>query len=150
MSNDILDTKVPLTGTPLLDDESLGINFYDPQQLGDDTSEYNPSHMDTGTLILLLRDDSAYDGLEIADLRSTSKLGSKNVGEEAVFLPVPANPDEVIVLAGTRLQRLFGKDKVRPCVHRVRGPALERRCKEGVRLSFTIACAVSPVQVNDN
>ncbi|GLI72053.1 hypothetical protein PoHVEF18_000221 [Penicillium ochrochloron] len=110
-----LKKAIPLTGTPVLDEEFLGFNFYDPQQLDEDTSEYNPPHMDTGTLMILFRDDSAEDGLEVADLRSTDKFGSNDVGQEAVFLRVPGNPDEVIVLAGTRLQRLLGKDKVRAC-----------------------------------
>lgn len=133
----------------MLDEESLGFHFYDPRQLGQDTSEYNPPHMDTGTLTILFRDDSDYDGLEVADLRSTSMFGSKNIGQEAVFLPVPANPDEVLVLAGTRLQRLLGKEKVRPCVHRVRGPALEKRYQGEVRVSFTIDCAAAPVPMSD-
>lgn len=144
ISNDILDSSIPLTGTLQLDQESFGINFYDPKQLGNKIIEYNPPHMDTGTLVVLIRDDNAHDGLEIADLRSTDKLGSKEVGQEATFVPVPANPDEVIVLVGTRLQRLLGRDKVRACVHRVRGPSTDRRYMEEVRLSFTIACAASP------
>lgn len=145
MSNEILKSSVPLTGTPQLDTESFGINFYDPRQLDNEIAEYNPAHMDPGTLILLIRDDSTHDALEVADLLSTSKLGSKDIGQEASFYPVPANPDEVLVLVGTRLQRLLGRDKVRACVHRLRGPAPERRQEEEVRLSFTIACAASPL-----
>jgi isopenicillin N synthase-like dioxygenase len=138
-------------GTPFLDEESMGFNFYDPRQLAEDTSEYNPPHMDNGTWIILFRDDSdsAHDGLEIADRQSTNKVGSKDIGQEAVFLPVSANPCEVIVLAGTRLQRLLGKDKVRACVHRVCGPALEKRTQGEVRVSFTIACAAGPVPMTD-
>jgi isopenicillin N synthase-like dioxygenase len=138
-----------LTGTPVLDEESLGFNFYDPQQLDEDTSEYNPPHMDTGTLMILFRDDSAEDGLEVADLRSTDKFVSNDVGQEAVFLHVPGNPDEVIVLAGTRLQRLLGKDKVRACVNRFHGPSVEKRNQKKVRGSGAIAFAAAPVPRSD-
>ncbi|CEO59462.1 hypothetical protein PMG11_04137 [Penicillium brasilianum] len=144
MSDEILKSSVPLTGNPRLDTESFGINFYNPRQLDSEIAEYNPAHMDPGTLVLLIRDDSTDDGLEIADLLSTTKFGSRDIGQEAYFFPIPSNPGEVLVLVGTRLQRLLGRDKVRPCVHRVRARAPERRQEEEVRLSFTIACAASP------
>ncbi|KAJ5167008.1 uncharacterized protein N7482_005789 [Penicillium canariense] len=146
ISNDVLDPSVPLTGTSSLDYESLGIHYYDPHTLGNERVYSNPAHMDGGTLTLLIRGSDAHDGLEFADLQSTDKLDSNGIGQEASFLRIPAHPDEVVVLAGTRLQRLFGKDKVRACVHRVRGPVSDKRDEQEARLSITIACAlrVSP------
>ncbi|KAJ6034416.1 hypothetical protein N7460_008591 [Penicillium canescens] len=137
----ILDSKESLIGTPSLDYESLGVNFYDSDRLGDRV-HFSPAHMDSGTLTILVRAREACDGLEIADLRTTDKLDSEGIGLDASFISVPALPDEVIVLAGTRLQRLLGRSKVRACVHRVRSPTQTscNRCIANDRLSLAIFC----------
>lgn len=137
----IIDSTEPLMGTPSLDYESLGVNFYDSDRLGSDRVHFSPAHMDSGILTILVRAAEAHDGLEIADLGTTEKLDSEGIGLDASFIPVPAIPDEVIVFAGTRLQRLLGKGKVRACVHRVRGPTqITNRCVVNERLSLAIFC----------
>ncbi|KAJ5280949.1 hypothetical protein N7478_006321 [Penicillium angulare] len=118
------------------------VNFYDSDKLGCDRAYFNPAHMDGGTLTILARATGAYDGLEIADLTTTEKLDSEGIGLDASFISVPAIPGEVIVLAGTRLQRIFGKDKVRACVHRVCNPAhMSNSSAVKERLSLAIFCA---------
>ncbi|KAJ6092598.1 hypothetical protein N7486_007887 [Penicillium sp. IBT 16267x] len=134
----ILDSTEPLTGTPSLDYESVGVNFYDADNLSLDRDYFNPAHKDGGTLTILVRSSEACDGLEIADLRSTEMVDSEGIGKEASFIPVPAVADEVIVLAGARLQRLLGKSKVRACVHRVCRPTQESDKHQ--RLSLAIFC----------
>lgn len=142
LSHDILKSDIPLTGTPILDYESLGLHCYDPQKMKPEKGDYSPPHMDAGTLTILVRDDRDFDGLEVADLESTEELGSEGIGRHGSFLRVPAAPNEVVVFAGTRLQRLFGKTKVRACVHRVRGPAqASKRQSAEERLSVAIFCA---------
>lgn len=136
-----------MIGTPSLDYESLGVNFYDSDRLGDRV-HFSPAHMDSGILTVLVRatDTEACDGLEIADLGTTEKLDSEGIGLDASFISVPAMPDEVIVLAGTRLQRLLGRSQVRACVHRVRSPAqTSNRCVANERLSLAIFCG-SPIK----
>lgn len=97
--------------------------------------------MDSGIIRILVRATEAHDGLEIADLRTTEILDSEGIGLDASFISVPAMPDEVIMLAGTRLQRLLGKGKVRACVHRVRGPThIGNACVISERLSLAIFC----------
>ncbi|CAG7996312.1 unnamed protein product [Penicillium nalgiovense] len=140
----ILDSTEPLIGTTSLDHESLGVNFYDSDRLGCDRIYFNPAHMDSSIVTILIRATEARDGLEIADLETTDKLDSEGIGLTASFIPVPAMPDEVIVLAGTRLQRLLGKNKVRACVHRVRSPTQTRnRFMVNERLSLAIFCESS-------
>lgn len=99
--------------------------------------------MDSGTLTILIRDPSdGVEGLEIANIDTTEKADSKGIDLEASFMPVPAAPDEVLVLAGTKLQRLLRKDRVRACVHKVRGPSRHFTRQEAVsRLSIAIFCA---------
>lgn len=142
LSNEILSSNVTLTGTPVLDYESMGLHYYLPQRMTSREIDYNPPHMDGGTLTILIRGDDDYDGLEIADLESTEKLDGEGIGLEASFLPVPAATDEVIVFFGTRMQRLLGKDKARACVHRVRAPAqLNGQQATARRFSIAIFCA---------
>ncbi|KAL3435062.1 hypothetical protein BDV09DRAFT_185335 [Aspergillus tetrazonus] len=98
----LLEPSIPLTGTALLD-----------------------SATDSGTLTILFRSHVENDGLEIADLDSTEETDSDTVGRDATFIPIPTASDdvpEVIVFAGLRLQRMLGSERVRACVHRVRGP----------------------------
>ena len=129
------------------------MHYYDTQRLDHDNggadADLSPAHMDSGTVTILFRDPSHGDDmLEVADLTTTSKLDSKGVGMEAPFIPVPvsvpAAPNEVVVLAGTRLQRLLGRERVRACVHRVRGPD-QRTVGQGSmsRLSMAVFCAPS-------
>ena len=103
--------------------------------------------MDSGTLTILFRSHNENDGLEIADLETTEKQDSEGVGSEASFKHVPTFGDgapEVVVFAGTRLQRLLGRDRVRACVHRVRGPGPEAHNNSSVqRLSIAMFCAPS-------
>lgn len=140
----MLESAEPLTGTPALDYESLGVHFYDSQKLSSDRTHFNPAHKDSGTLTILISDES--DGLEIADLQSTNKVDSEGISLEACFIPIPALPDEVIVLAGIRLQRLLGKGKARACVHRVRGPTkTEITPIAKQRLSLAIFCGPSVI-----
>ncbi|CAG8899778.1 unnamed protein product [Penicillium egyptiacum] len=137
----ILDMTEPLLGMPSLDHESLGVNFYDSDKLGCDRVYFSPAHMDSSIFTILIRATEACDGLEIADLSTTEKLGSEGIGLDASFISVPAVPDEVIVMAGTRLQRLLGKGKVRACVHRVRSPMKTgNMCIANERLSLAIFC----------
>lgn len=138
LSYEILNSDMPLRGTPILDYESLGLHYYDSQKLTAERSDYSPPHMDAGTLTILVRDDRDFDGLEVADFGSTKKLDSEGIGQEASFLRVPAAPDEIVVFAGTRLQRLFGRSKARACVHRVRSPS---QSSDQPRLSLAIFCA---------
>jgi isopenicillin N synthase-like dioxygenase len=142
----ILDSTEPLIGTPSLDYESLGVNFYDSDRLGSDSVYFIPAHMDSGTLTILVRAPEAHDGLEIADLGTTERLDSEGIGLNASFISVPAMADEVIVLVGTRLQRLLGKSKVRACVHRVCSPTqIDNRCAIKERLSLAIFCGPPPI-----
>ena len=87
--------------------------------------------------------------LEVADLTTTSKLDSKGVDMGASFIPVPvsapAASSEVVVPAGTRLQRLLDRESS-SCVHRVRGPGRRAVGQEPMsRLSMAIFCAPSAV-----
>jgi isopenicillin N synthase-like dioxygenase len=106
--------------------------------------DYCPPHMDGGTLAILIRENDDGDGLEFADLESTEELGSDGVGREASFLRVPAAPNEVVVLAGTRLQRLVGRAKARACVHRVVGPGQNHSAEDRVSVGIFRACAPPP------
>lgn len=103
--------------------------------------------MDSGTLTILIRDpDCGDDMLEVANLDTTEKSDSKGIGLEASFMPVHTAPNEVVVLTGTRLQRLIGKDRVRACVHKVRSPVQHITGQKPVsRLSIAIFCAPSVV-----
>ncbi|KAJ5270564.1 hypothetical protein N7497_008666 [Penicillium chrysogenum] len=140
----ILDSTEPLIGTPSLDYEPLGVNFYDSDRLGSDRVFFSPAHMDSSIVTILIRATEERDGLEIADLSTTDKLDSESIGLTASFISVPAMPDEVIVMAGSRLQRLLGKSKVRACVHRVRSPTqTSNRCIANERLSLAIFCGSS-------
>ncbi|KAJ5812312.1 hypothetical protein N7474_008613 [Penicillium riverlandense] len=141
LSRDILNSDIPLTGNPILDHESIGLHYYDPQKMSFET-DYIPPHMDAGTLTILVRYPGDHDGLGVADLDSTDKRGSEGVGQEASFLRIPAALDEVVVFAGTRMQRLFGRSKVRACVHRVCGPS---QADKHPRLSLGIFCAAPAV-----
>lgn len=100
--------------------------------------------MDGGTLAILIREDDDGDGLEVADLESTEELSSDGVGRDASFLRVPAAPNEVVVLAGTRLQRLLGRTKARACVHRVVGPGRKHSVGDRVSVGIFRACAPPP------
>lgn len=140
LSNQILSPNVTLTATPLLDYESIGLHYYARQDMASSEGDYSPPHMDGGTLTILAREDADCDGLEIADLQSTEKLDSEGIGREALFVPVPAVPGEVVVFVGTRMQRLFGKATARACVHRVRAPTQQRGCG-AERFSLAIFCA---------
>ncbi|OJZ80458.1 hypothetical protein ASPFODRAFT_707808 [Aspergillus luchuensis CBS 106.47] len=142
-----LDADVQLAGTTLLDSATVGVHYYDSKSLPDHSAYFSPPHMDSGTLTVLFRSHDETDGLEIADLETTEKQDSEGVGSEASFIPVPTLGDgmpEVVVFAGTRLQRLFGRHRVRACVHRVRGPGVGRHSSSGVRrLSIAMFCAPS-------
>ncbi|KAF9249443.1 hypothetical protein DTO013E5_2739 [Penicillium roqueforti] len=142
-----LDSDTSLTGTTLLDSATIGIHYYDSRSLPDFSAHFSPPHMDSGTLTILFRSHNENDGLEIADLETTEKQDSEGVGSEASFMHVPTFGDdapEVVVFAGTRLQRLLGRDRVRACVHRVRGPGPEAHNNSGVqRLSIAMFCAPS-------
>jgi len=122
LSNQILSPRVTLIGILLLDYESIGLHYYVRQDITSSEGDYSPPHMDSGTLTILARDNAEYDGLEIANLQSTEKLDSEGIGREVSFLPIPVAPSEVVVLLGTRMQRLFGKATARACVYRVRAP----------------------------
>jgi Isopenicillin N synthase and related dioxygenases len=141
---DVLESEIHLTGTPVHDHESVGIQYYNSQRMIVDGGDYNPPHMDGGTLTILIREDDDGDGLEVADLESTEELGSDGVGREASFLRVPAAPNEVVVLAGTRLQRLLGRAKARACVHRVVGPGQKHSAEDRVSVGIFRACAPPP------
>ncbi|KAJ5481405.1 hypothetical protein N7475_000217 [Penicillium sp. IBT 31633x] len=142
-----LHWNTPLTGTTLLDSATIGVHYYDSGSLPDLSAHFSPPHRDSGTLTILFRSHDENDGLEIADLEATEKQNSEHVGSEASFMHVPTVGDgapEVVVFAGTRLQRLLGRDQVRACVHRVRGPGPESHNDFGVqRLSIAMFCAPS-------
>ncbi|KAJ5227825.1 hypothetical protein N7489_008533 [Penicillium chrysogenum] len=142
-----LDSNTPLTGTTLLDSATVGIHYYDSRSLPDFSADFSPPHMDSGTLTILFRSHNENDGLEIADLETTEKQDSEGVGSEASFIHVPTFGDgapEVVVFVGTRLQRLLGSERVRACVHRVRGPGPEGHNNFGVqRFSIAMFCAPS-------
>lgn len=124
---------------PFLEHDHVGINYYNSQQLHADDDYFNPPHKDSGLFtVLLLKPGDGADGLEIADLDSTEETGSEAVGQHATFRAVSLMPGEVLVLAGNAMQRLFGADRVRACVHRVRRPAAE----DAVRLTIAIFCAL--------
>ena len=132
-----------MTRTPSLDYNSLGVHNYDSMRLNSSSEDFSPAHMDSGTLTILIRDpDHGDDMLEVANLHTTEKSDSKGIGLEASFMPVPVAPNEVVVLAGSRLQRLLGKSHVRACVHRVRSPVNHIAGQDPVsRLSIAIFCA---------
>ncbi|KAJ5679925.1 hypothetical protein N7462_008169, partial [Penicillium macrosclerotiorum] len=141
---DILQSEIPLTGTSTLDYESLGVQYYNPQRMIVEGRDYIPPHMDGGTLTILIREDDDSDGFEVADLETTEELGSDGVGRKASFLRVPAAPNEVIVLVGTRLQRLLGRNRARACVHRVVGPDQKHSAEDRVSIGIFRACAPPP------
>lgn len=143
MLSTTLGSDIPLTGAPSLDYNSIGVHYYDSRQLNGDSKDFSPAHMDSGTLTILIRDPNHGDDmLEVANLDTTEKLDSKGIGLEASFIPVPVAPNEVVVLTGTRLQRLIGKNHVRACVHKVRSPVNHITGQNPVsRLSIAIFCA---------
>lgn len=147
----ILDPNTLLTGNKLLDSATIGIHHYDSLRLHGLDDDFSPPHKDSGTLTLLIRPHNGSDGLEVADLQTTAKHDSEEIGLEASFIPVPTACDqdpEVVVFAGTRLQRLLGPAQVRACVHRVRGPGQRGSNGHGVqRLSIAIFCAPSAPSV---
>lgn len=128
----ILDTSVPLTGTPFLDSVTVGVHFYNSCDLPHHSAHFSPPpHKDSGTLTILFRSHDENYGLEVADLKTTQKTDSEGVGSDATFIPVPTSGEgitEVVVFAGTRLQNFLERDQVRnqvrACVHRVRSPRL--------------------------
>ena len=132
-----------MSRTPSLDHYFLGLHYYNTERLSNDTDDLNPAHRDRGTIAIVIREPEAgYDCLEVADLDSRFKTSSEEVGQDAMFIPVPSVPGEIVVFAGTKLQQLLGKDLVRACVHRVRSSGLSigsETLKE--RLSVTIDCA---------
>ncbi|KAJ5471845.1 hypothetical protein N7539_008788 [Penicillium diatomitis] len=142
------EKNIPLTGDSALNSTTVGVHYYDSSRCSSDCSYYlSLSHKDSGTLTILFRSHDKDDGLEIADLKTTEKRGSEGVGSEASFIPVPTpgnDMTEVVVFAGIKLQNLFGRDRVRACVHRVRGPSPDSRTKSCVRrLSIAMFCAPS-------
>lgn len=141
LSHDILNSDIPLTA-PVLDHESIGLHYYDPQKLSFEKTDYNPPHMDVGTLTILVRFPGDHDGLEVAYLGSTDKRGSAGVGQDVSLSRVPATLDGVVVFMGTRMQRLFGRSKVRACMHRDCGPS---KADKQPRLSVGIFCAARVV-----
>lgn len=112
-SNQFLRLHATLTGTSPLDYESIGLHYYVRQNMTSSEGDYSPPHMDGGTLTILARNDAECDGSEFADLQSTEKLDSGEIGREPSFVPIHAAPGEVVVLLGTRMQRLFGKATAR-------------------------------------
>ncbi|KAI9375917.1 hypothetical protein BJX61DRAFT_492556 [Aspergillus egyptiacus] len=138
----VLNSSTPLTGSPLLDSATMGIHYYDSETLHS-SPDFSPAHVDSGTLTILFRSYTDNDGLEIADLHSTQKRDSAGIGADASFAPVPTarnEAPEVIVFAGNTIQRLVGSDRVRACVHRVRGPG---KGGDKRRLSIVLFCAPS-------
>ncbi|KAJ6126087.1 hypothetical protein N7471_010580 [Penicillium samsonianum] len=86
-----------------LHDPTIGVHHYDSRQLRTDDEHYNPPHVDSGWLTVLLREPTGCcDGLEIADLESTESTESKEVGENATFCPVSTMPGEAVVIAGLK------------------------------------------------
>ncbi|CAI7583545.1 unnamed protein product [Penicillium pancosmium] len=142
--HDVLESDIPLTGTPALDYETVGIQYYNPQRMITRCGDYAPPHMDGGTLTILIREDDDSDGLEVADLESTEELGSDGVGREADFLRVSAASNEVVVMVGTRLQRMMGRTKARACVHRVVGPGQKHSTEDRVSVGIFRACVPHP------
>ena len=128
-----------------LDYETVGLHYYEPHMMSPEAI-YNPPHMDSGMLTILVRgflgDNAEFDGLEVADLETTGKMGSNEIGMEASFLRVPVNTDEVVVFVGTGMQRLLGKDTARACVHRVRAPTLScGKTLDQPRVTVALFCA---------
>ncbi|KAJ5471877.1 hypothetical protein N7539_008820 [Penicillium diatomitis] len=137
---------VTLTGDSALNSTTVGVHYYDPFRCLSDRSEYlSPSHKDSGTLTILFRTHGKDDGLGVADLETTEKRGSEDVGSEASYQSLPGSDmTEVVVFAGIRLQNLIGQDRVRASVHRVRAPSPES-CTESCvpRFSIVMFCAPS-------
>lgn len=141
ISNEVLKSSTTLTGTPLLDYETLGLHYYAPHRMVPGEYDYSPPHKDGGTLTILVRGNGNFDGLEVADLETTKEVDSERIGLEASFLPVPVAADEVVVFFGTRMQRLLGEDTARACVHRVRAPTQTAYSLAEERFSTAIFCA---------
>ncbi|KAJ6117958.1 hypothetical protein N7523_005709 [Penicillium sp. IBT 18751x] len=141
ISNKLLESPKPLTGTPSLDYETLGLHHYAPHRMVQGECDYSPPHKDGGTLTILVRENGYFDGLEVADLETTKERDSERIGLEASFLPVPVAADEVIVFIGTRMQRMVGEHIARACVHRVRAPTQTGNSAVEDRFSFAIFCA---------
>ncbi|EXJ90070.1 hypothetical protein A1O3_03138 [Capronia epimyces CBS 606.96] len=76
----------------------------------------NPTHIDSGTLTLLLSDGSG--GLEVADRRETVETRSSWFDKHGLFAPVDPQDDLVTVLTGNRLKKISGA-RWKPTVHRV-------------------------------
>lgn len=75
--SEILDPSIPLTGTSTLDYSTLGVHYSDARKLDGETEDYNPPHMDSDTLMILIRASEGSNGLEIANFESTDKLDTK-------------------------------------------------------------------------
>lgn len=137
LREDLLQGISPSAKNTSLGDDTVGVHYYDNQQLNVDDNHFNPPHKDSGLFTVLLQKPGD-DLLEIAGLDSTEQTGSETIGKRTAFWPVSFMPGEVIVLAGKGLERLLGSDRVRACVHRVRKPATKNIVS---RLSIAIFCS---------
>ncbi|RJE26782.1 hypothetical protein PHISCL_00914 [Aspergillus sclerotialis] len=85
--------------------------------------ERNPAHKDFGILTLLIQEhNESSNGLEIADLTSTDAKPSLDINDNARFVPVYPEADDIIVFVGISLKRLARKAQFTPGVHRVVAP----------------------------
>ena len=141
LSMDVFETSTALTGTSLLEYETMALHHYIPHEQVSGHGDYSPPHKDGGTLTILVREGKGPDGLEVADLDTATGMESAKIGREASFLPVPIATDEVVVFLGTRMQRLLGQNVVRACVHRVRASIKDGSSSPEARFSAAIFCA---------
>ena len=118
--------------------DTLGIHLYESQRLEDHDTSFNPPHIDSGVLTVLFQEPGdRSDNLEIADLKSTNKVGSEAIsGEAKLFQRVAIEENEALLVIGSQSARIFGQDRARACVHGVRRPDLPNQTR--MSLAFFI------------
>ncbi|KAL4863438.1 hypothetical protein BDV12DRAFT_177509 [Aspergillus spectabilis] len=131
-----LNPNIPLSGEEHLDYVSLAVHYYDPQKLHGAGDNFTPSHVDSGSVSIILTEPGV-EGLEIADLKDIKEGDSGAIDKVANFIPVPTLPLEAVGIAGLRMRRMFGKN-VRPGVHKVRHTETGEE-----RFSIVMFCAAS-------
>ncbi|KAL2802460.1 hypothetical protein BJX63DRAFT_415046 [Aspergillus granulosus] len=123
---------------------SIGIHYYDPEDVHGAGVNFCPPHKDDGILTILLRTiidehgsriaNTDEDGLEIADLQNIHERNSGTIGKIARFVPVPSHPQHAVAWIGTA----FEVGQFCGCVHKVCIPG--SRDMKHKRLSIAMFC----------
>ncbi|CEL08669.1 hypothetical protein ASPCAL11815 [Aspergillus calidoustus] len=129
---------------------SIGIHYYDPENIHGAGGYFSPPHKDDGVLTILLRtmmDEHGSkignvdeDGLEVADLASLENIHERHsgtIGKIARFVSVPSHPRHAVAWIGTA----FEVGQFCGCVHKVCVPG--SRDKNHKRLSVAMFCGAA-------